>query len=82
MQRVLLELVVARPVWDYWSPRAPLMSLPPQIRRDQRNALVLKSSQSFLLMASQSGVGRDDAGEEGPSFWGAVLRGDVDEVLT
>ena len=33
-----------------------------------------------MLMASQSGVGVDTAGEEGSSFWGAVLRGDMLEV--
>jgi hypothetical protein len=34
------------------------------IRRIERNRLVLPSKQAFLLMASQSGVGRDEAGEE------------------
>ncbi len=37
-------------------------------------------AQSKLLMASQSGVGRDEEGEEGSSFWGACVRGDTEVV--
>jgi hypothetical protein len=50
------------------------------LRREAPHRLELPTPTATLLMASQSGVGVDDSGEEGASFWGAVLRGDLEEV--